>query len=226
MPRLDVRSIRRDQILDAAERLVARRGWADTSFAELCREAGVSNGVLTYHVKDKDDLFLALFEQAAARWRGHLESGLCGGSGPTPQRIAAFFDEAAAKAEAERPLYLLLLHYLSEAPDHPEIAERLGRLFGGMRERFRRTLADEPGGQPAGPEVPDPATGADVLQTVMLGFILGRVALDLHAPPAEVAAMVSGYLDGRCPAASRAGSIRAEDEPVLGAEKIQPLPAF
>ena len=226
MPRLDVRSIRRDQILDAAERLVAQRGWAETSFAEICREADVSNGVLTYHFKDKDDLFLTLFERAAVRWRDHLEDGLCGGSGSTPHRVNSLFEEAAAKAEAERPLYLLLLHYLSEAPDHPEIAERLGRLFGGMRERFCRTLADGSDRVSAGLDAPDPATGAGVLQTVMLGFVLGRVALDLRAPPAEVAAMVTGYLDGRCPAASRAGPFRTEDVPVLRAEEFQPSPAF
>jgi TetR/AcrR family acrAB operon transcriptional repressor len=110
MPRLDVRSIRRDQILDAAERLVARRGWAQTSFAEICREADVSNGVLTYHFKDKDDLFLALFERSALRWRDHLEEGLCGDHGAAIDRIGLLFREAAEKAERERPLYLLLLH--------------------------------------------------------------------------------------------------------------------
>jgi AcrR family transcriptional regulator len=192
MPRLDVRSIRRDQILDATERLVAQRGWAQTSFAEICREADVSNGVLTYHFKDKDDLFLSLFERAAGRWRDHLEEGLCAGSGSAPERIATLFREAAEKAEAERPLYLLLLHYLSEAPDHPEIADRLDQLFGGMRERVGRSLVAEAGAC-------DPATGAGILQTVILGFILGRAALGWRVPPEEVATMLSDYLSGGCP---------------------------
>jgi AcrR family transcriptional regulator len=189
MPRLDVRSIRRDQILDAAERLVAQRGWAETSFAEICREADVSNGVLTYHFKDKDDLFLSLFERAAERWRVHLEEGICDGCGSAPERIAALFEDVAEKADSERSLYLLLLHYLSEAPDHPELAERLGHLFGRMRERIGRTLAVETG-------VSDPATGAGVLQTVVLGFILGRAALGLRVPPDEMSTMVTGYLTG------------------------------
>jgi TetR/AcrR family transcriptional repressor of bet genes len=193
MPRLDVRSIRRDQILDAAERLVARRGWGQTSFSELCREADVSNGVLTYHFKDKDDLFLSLFERAAGRWRDHLEAGLCSGCGTAPERIEVLFREAAEKAERERPLYLLLLHYLSEAPDHPEIADRLDRLFGGMRQRVGETLRAEAG-------VVDPAVGAGVLQTVILGFILGRAALGLQVPPEELATMVSAYLTQRRPA--------------------------
>ena len=194
MARLDVRTIRRDQILDAAERLVARRGWAHTSFAELCREADVSNGVLTYHFKDKDDLFLALFERSALRWRDHLEEGLCGGGGATVDRIDLLFREAAQKADRQRPLYLLLLHYLSEAPDHPEIAARLGALFREMRERIGPELAKANGGL-AG----DPIAAAALLQTVLLGTMIGRVTLDLQVPPEEVAAMVSNHLTGRCP---------------------------
>src|SRR5688572_13226100 len=173
MPRLDVRSIRRDQILDAAERLVARRGWAQTSFAEICREADVSNGVLTYHFTDKDDLFLALFERSAGRWRDHLEVGLCGGCGAARDRIGVLFAEAAEKAERERALYLLLLHYLSEAPDHPEIAARLGALFGDMRARIGPELAAADGGLAC-----DPAAGAALIQTVLLGYMIGRVTLD------------------------------------------------
>jgi AcrR family transcriptional regulator len=191
MPRLDVRSIRRDQILDAAEQLVSRRGWAQTSFAEICREADVSNGVLTYHFKDKDDLFLALFERSAVRWRGHLEEGLCGGCGGAADRLDVLFAEAAEKADREPALYLLLLHYLSEAPDHPEIAARLGALFGEMRARIGPELVSANGGLSC-----DPAAGAALLQTVLLGFMIGRVTLDLRVPPEEVAAMVSNHLTG------------------------------
>jgi AcrR family transcriptional regulator len=197
MPRLDVRTIRRDQILDAAEQLVSRRGWAQTSFAEICREADVSNGVLTYHFKDKDDLFLALFERSAERWKDHLEEGLCGGCGAVIDRLGVLFEEAAAKADRERPLYLLLLHYLSEAPDHPEIAERLGRLFREMRERMGPALAESDGGVSG-----DPTAGAALLQTVLLGTMIGRVTLDLRVPPDEIAAMVTNHLTGRtgrCP---------------------------
>src|SRR5258708_23947514 len=65
MGRVDVHAIRREQILASAERLLARNGWAGTTFADICKEAGISSGVLTYHFKDKDEILLAGLEKVS-----------------------------------------------------------------------------------------------------------------------------------------------------------------
>lgn len=65
--------MRREQILDAMEPLVARQGWEHTTFAEICRAAGISNRVLTYHFKDKDDLLFTVFARAVYHSRENLE---------------------------------------------------------------------------------------------------------------------------------------------------------
>src|SRR5215472_1942580 len=65
MGRIDVHGIRREQILAAAEHLLASKGWAGTTFADICKEAGISNGVLTYHFKDKDEILLAVLENVS-----------------------------------------------------------------------------------------------------------------------------------------------------------------
>ena len=64
MGRVDVHAIRREQILSAAERLLARKGWSKTTFADICKEAGISNGVLTYHFPE---LFETDARQTATR---------------------------------------------------------------------------------------------------------------------------------------------------------------
>src|SRR5437773_5603432 len=73
MARLDIRTIRRDQILDAAEQLVLKHRLAEVTFARLCEEADVSNGVLTYHFKNKTDIEQALWERVNERWFRKLE---------------------------------------------------------------------------------------------------------------------------------------------------------
>ena len=35
---------------------MAERGWQGTTFADICRVAGISNGVLTYHFKSKEEI--------------------------------------------------------------------------------------------------------------------------------------------------------------------------
>jgi hypothetical protein len=70
----------------------------------------------------------------------------------------------------------------------------LGALFREMRERIGPELAKADGGL-AG----DPVEAAALIQTVLLGTMIGRVTLDLRVPPEEVAAMVANHLTGRCP---------------------------
>ncbi len=195
MARLDVRSIRRDQILDAAEQLVAQRGWAQTSFAEICREADVSNGVLTYHFKDKDDLLLALYERTACTWKEHFNSDCAASAEPSANPSANPFlgmvQEAAAAVEADRQVFLLLLHYLSEAPDHPEVRERIQAMFGEMRAKMAHEIAAvwEAEGVSG-----DTTVASGVLQSAMAGFLILRTALGLKVPPEEMARMMHLYL--------------------------------
>ena len=50
----------RNQILDAAERIVKARGAAKITYEELARESGVSRGGITYHFGSKEALLRAI----------------------------------------------------------------------------------------------------------------------------------------------------------------------
>lgn len=94
------------ELISAARRLFAERGYQATSTAELVREAGVTRGALYHHYAGKDALFRAVFERieqeihqrvldalAAAEpaepyWRTGLEAFLDCCTDPAVQRIA------------------------------------------------------------------------------------------------------------------------------------------
>jgi len=203
MARVDVRSIRRDQILEAAEHLVAQRGWAQTSFAEICREAGVSNGVLTYHFKDKEDLLLALYERTSGAWKEHFSTECSGEFGEGINPFLPLVRDAAVAVEEDPQVFLLLLHYLSEAPDHPDVRERIQGMFAEMRAKVGTTVAAAWDAQGiAG----DATVAAGVLQSAMAGFLIMRAALGLKVPPEEMARMLNLYAQSPPPVcASTAG---------------------
>ena len=202
MARVDVRSIRREQILEAAEHLVAQRGWAQTSFAEICREAGVSNGVLTYHFKDKEDLLLALYERTSCTWKEHFDTECPGGFGEDVNPFLPLVREAAAAVEADPQVFLLLLRYLSEAPDHPDVRERIQGMFAEMRAKVGAEIAAA--WQTSG-IAGDAEVAAGVLQSAMAGFLIMRAALGLKVPPEEMARMMNLFVQTPtllCPAAA------------------------
>src|SRR3974377_714868 len=54
----------REQIVDAATRLVHRRGFNNTSVDEILRESGVGKGNFYYYFKSKDALGFAILDRS------------------------------------------------------------------------------------------------------------------------------------------------------------------
>ncbi|MDQ4107612.1 MAG: TetR/AcrR family transcriptional regulator, partial [Actinomycetota bacterium] len=68
MPRLAAATKieRRQQLMDAAWRCVATRGFQSLTVDEVCAEAGVSKGAFYIYFAQKQDLLLALLDDDAA----------------------------------------------------------------------------------------------------------------------------------------------------------------
>lgn len=192
MARVDVRAIRRDQILDAAEQLVAERGWPETTFADLCRVAGISNGVLTYSFKDKEEILLALWERLSERFAARLANELVQPV-PIERALSELACSAVHKTDSERRLFLLVLHYLSEATSNPEVAARMRELFAKSRRIVTERLRQ--GVERGEIRALDPEAAAALIQWISLGFQIGLAtgAADPRGAT-EMPALITRYL--------------------------------
>src|SRR3954463_7952578 len=85
----------RDELLTAALRVFARRGYRAAGVDEIASEAGYSKGALYWHFSDKEDLLMALLDE-------HVDA-------PMRDRVAVLAsapperDQAGAAAEAPPP---------------------------------------------------------------------------------------------------------------------------
>lgn len=61
------RAVRRAQILDAAQRCFAERGYHRATMDDLALAAGLSKGSLYWHFRSKEQLLLALFDRIMER---------------------------------------------------------------------------------------------------------------------------------------------------------------
>lgn len=65
--------VKRDQILDGAQRIFMRVGFDAASMNDITREAGVSKGTLYVYFKNKESLFMAMIARQKLRIFGRLQ---------------------------------------------------------------------------------------------------------------------------------------------------------
>src|SRR5437660_8869632 len=61
--RIDVASIRREQIVEAAIAIITEQGLQNLSLSEIEQKAGMSRGQLTYYFPTKEAILLAVFDR-------------------------------------------------------------------------------------------------------------------------------------------------------------------
>jgi AcrR family transcriptional regulator len=186
-----VRPLRREQILDVAQRLIGERGWAGLTFATLCQEAGISNGVLTYHFHDKDDLLFALFERRIARMREQCLAPFVTGEGSLRERLQILVGSMPDHGTERRDYRLLHLHFLSRSVDRPEIAERFRTLYAERLQDIAGRLRKDAA---AGIIVRDPGTAAAMIIGVLAGFSTIHSTINTAPPHAEMVELLYTYL--------------------------------
>jgi TetR/AcrR family transcriptional regulator, transcriptional repressor of bet genes len=195
MGRVDVHKIRREQILAAAERLLARNGWARTTFADICKEAGISNGVLTYHFKDKDEILLAVLEKVSRTSSDRFFS-LLQEQPSWPGKLDLIVHSNLSSTAEEREMSMLNLHLLSLAAQRPEIAQRLRQTYAFSMQRAQAEI--EQAIEQGQIKRHDSAAVAAVIQMLVIGMSFGSLILDLSVPTEqlmdEVLALLRCYL--------------------------------
>jgi AcrR family transcriptional regulator len=113
---------RREQILDALERCLARGGLEGTTLESVAAEAGVARPVIRHYFGNRDALLAAAVERAVAAYRCDLEDALR--ALPRQRRLAGLLD------------YLFLGRFLG----NPERERLFGALFAGAGDAGSRRL--------------------------------------------------------------------------------------
>ncbi len=85
---LALRKRREEQILDAAARLFAQRGFERANTQELADRLGVGKGTIYRYFSSKRDLFLAAVDRGMRRLRAYVDAAMEGIEDPF-QRVAA-----------------------------------------------------------------------------------------------------------------------------------------
>ena len=81
---------RREQILDVSVQVFAQRGFHSTSMNDVAEAAGVTKPVLYQHFDSKQDLYLALIDEAGNRLRNAIAKAVSGATNGKQQTQLGF----------------------------------------------------------------------------------------------------------------------------------------
>src|SRR5690606_16440012 len=140
----------RDNLLRAAARHFAERGFSATSIDDVCREAGVVKSAVYWHFASKEGLLAAVLEETATAWIEGIVASVHQ-TGDPRERLSRAVGGMRELVET-RPALLRLLHsmLLERTGENESTREVLLRVFDRARTALEDGIAEVLGMRPPG----------------------------------------------------------------------------
>jgi AcrR family transcriptional regulator len=180
MPRVteEHRASRREQILAAGWRCVAREGFHKTSMADVIAESGLSAGAVYLYFRSKDEIIAAIAEKVVAGADVIFDEVLARDLPPTLDEamrlIVTRIERIATAGEGE--LVKVALPTWAEAVRNESIRGVVAQAYRHLRHRMQELVERLQAAGQFDPDA-DPEQVAQVLFGLMPGFVLQRVIL-------------------------------------------------
>jgi len=196
LTREERRAATRTELLDAASRVFAQRGFHAATLEDVAREAGYTTGAIYSNFSGKDELFRAAFEHQIARDVREVSEAQAAATEDTPGARTRAAARRWMELVHERPeMFLLLLEYWAYAMRHPELRPSFVERFGAFRDTTARWVEDE--AKRGGWDLPLPASDIAVgINALTFGMALQYLPGDDELPDDALEQMALAMLTG------------------------------
>jgi AcrR family transcriptional regulator len=186
--RVDVGSIRREQIVEAAVAVIAEQGLQSLSLSEIEKRAGMSRGQLTYYFPAKEDILLAVFDRLLLMMHQRVQAvhgtaDLCRSGGSAWERLEHFLRWVLLQPPSVPEFHALQYTFLSQIGHREDFRQRLAQLYEEWRAHMAGDFAkdlgpggEQPVGDGGGPRPVSPRTVASFVQALLHGLAMQRAA--------------------------------------------------
>ena len=144
--------LRERQILDAAEGLLAARGYADLTVGDIAEAAGLTRGALYFYFASKQDVLIALVARTVQALQDKSGAALAD-TAPVPDVISTALDRTVALWKEHGVVMRAAVDLGSTVPEIDELWTRTADVFAqaiaAVLVRGGIPLGDEPGDAPA-----------------------------------------------------------------------------
>jgi AcrR family transcriptional regulator len=179
-PRIDIPTIRKEQIVEAAVAVIAEQGLHRLSLSEIETKAGMSRGQLTYYFESKEDILLAVFDRVLQLMYQRLGqppgAEECGAGTLSGWNVASYLLKALlTKPPISPEFHCLQYTFLAQISYREDFRQRLARLYEEWRTHMTQGLAADLAKHPGTRKVP-PRAMATLIQAILHGLTLQAAA--------------------------------------------------
>jgi AcrR family transcriptional regulator len=169
--RIDIRSIRQEQIVEAAVAVIAEQGIQHLSLSEIEKKAGMSRGQLTYYFPSKEDIFLAVFDrllQLIYERMREPDNPDCSSSAGWA-KLQTFLEKVIGQPPVSPEFHALQYTFLSQIGHRDDFRQRLATLYEEWRSHLAEELAKDLS-PPAGHRPVSPRAMATLILAILHGL--------------------------------------------------------
>jgi AcrR family transcriptional regulator len=186
---------RRQELLDAAVRVFARRGFSAARVGDIAEEAGVAHGLLYHYFRSKDEVLETIFRDT---WRLLVtETERIEASGaPLPEQLRRFARIYLGSWLATPELIGVLVREIARSPNVGETVDEIGGVFRGLSRMIEAARARSEVRGDCDPTLAAWAVYGS-LEEILTGWVLGQLPgeeEDVERAIATVVAVASAGL--------------------------------
>jgi len=193
MPKIVDWDARRDEILSATWRVIARDGIAKATIRAIAREADCSPGILAHYFDDKADILGAALVMSHRRVGARMDASVAGLAGLAALRVIML--EALPLDEPRDLEAQIEISFWGRALGNTDLRELQHREFDRLRQRLRGHLREAVGLGELKPDV-DLDFASHQLVVLIDGVSAERVLYPDRVPPERQVALLDQLLNG------------------------------
>jgi AcrR family transcriptional regulator len=144
-------TVRRQDLLAVTVSCLARLGPRGTTGREICRQAGVSHGLLRHYFRNPDNLLLETYEQLCEQLFAHLEAQVASFEDDPDRALHAFFAAVFSEQWASPDIigaWMVFWQLVRSREDFAEVSARFNARQSAMLEGIVRKLPKVEGAPP------------------------------------------------------------------------------
>jgi AcrR family transcriptional regulator len=167
--RIDIGSIRREQIVEAAVAVITEQGLQNLSLSEIEKKAGMSRGQLTYYFPAKEDILLAVFDRLLQLSYQRIGTPEGAGEASGWDWARHLFEKLVGEPPLNPQFGILQYTFLSQIGHREDFRRRLATLYEEWRSQMAAGLEVDLAASGENPPIA-PRALATVIQALLHGL--------------------------------------------------------